>query len=64
MLIARNLATGTVGRVLHLLLGLILTFVFGIASYYLVERSGNRLKDRFEVYRGAGAPSPAGPTHV
>jgi peptidoglycan/LPS O-acetylase OafA/YrhL len=65
MLIARNLATGTVGRALHLLVGLILTFAFGIASYYLVERSGNRLKDRFEVYRGgARAHSPAGPSHV
>jgi peptidoglycan/LPS O-acetylase OafA/YrhL len=62
MLIARNLAPGTVGRALHLLLGLILTFAFGLASYYLVERSGLRLKERFEVYRGgAGARSPARP---
>ena len=58
MLNARNLATGTVGRALHLVVGLILTFAFGLASYYLVERSGLRLKERFEVYRGgSGAPS-------
>ncbi len=64
MLIARNLATGTVGRALHLFVGLILTFAFAIASYYLVERPGLRLKDRFEVDRGgSGARSPAGPSH-
>jgi peptidoglycan/LPS O-acetylase OafA/YrhL len=64
MLIARNLATGKVGRALHLLVGLILTFGFALASYYLVERPGLRLKDRFEVDRGgSGAPSPAGPSH-
>ena len=64
MLIARNLATGTVGRALHLFVGLILTFGFALASYYLIERPGLRLKDRFEVNRSvSGAPSPAGPSH-
>ena len=41
MLFARNLAAGTVGRALHLLVGLILTFGFALASYYLVERSAS-----------------------
>jgi peptidoglycan/LPS O-acetylase OafA/YrhL len=61
MLIARHLASGSVGRAIHLLVGVILTFAFALASYYLVERPGLRLKDRFEVYRGArrGALSPA-----
>ena len=64
MLIARHLATGTVGRALHLFVGLILTFGFVLASYFLVERFGLRLKDRFEVSRGASrAPSTASPTH-
>ena len=64
MLIARNLATGTVGRALHLFVGLLLTFGFALASYYLVERFGLRLKARFEVSRGGSeAPSPAGPSH-
>jgi peptidoglycan/LPS O-acetylase OafA/YrhL len=58
MLIARNLATGTVGRALHLVVGLLFTFAFGLASYYLVERSGLRLKERFEVYRG-GTRAPS-----
>ncbi len=63
MLIARHLATGTVGRAVHLFVGLILTFGFALASYYLVERPGLRLKDRFEVNRaGSTAPSPAGPS--
>jgi len=52
MLVARHLATGTVGRALHLLVGLMLTFACALGSYYLVERPGLRLKDRFEVYRG------------
>jgi peptidoglycan/LPS O-acetylase OafA/YrhL len=65
MLLARHLATGSVGRGLHLLVGVILTFGFALASYYLVERPGLRLKDRFEVYRGGRreAASPAEPSH-
>jgi peptidoglycan/LPS O-acetylase OafA/YrhL len=62
MLVARHLATGTVGRAVHLVVGLILTFGFALASYYLVERPGLRLKDRFEVARGgSGASSLTGP---
>jgi peptidoglycan/LPS O-acetylase OafA/YrhL len=65
MLMARNLAPGTVGRALHLVVGLILTSVFALASYYLVERQGLRLKDRFEVDRGGrGETSPAGQAHA
>jgi peptidoglycan/LPS O-acetylase OafA/YrhL len=62
MLVARHVATGTVGRAAHLLVGLLLTFGFALASYFLVERFGLRLKDRFEVARGGGgAPSLTGP---
>jgi peptidoglycan/LPS O-acetylase OafA/YrhL len=64
MLLARHLASGTFGRALHLFVGVILTFGFALASYYLVERPGLRLKDRFEVYRGRSrAPSPTDRSH-
>ncbi len=62
MLIARHLATGTVGRAAPLVVGRVVTFGFALGSYYLVERPGLRLKDRFEVNRVGGATSPGQPS--
>ena len=51
LLATAHIGHGLFNKVAHATIGLAATFALAIASYYLIEKPGLRLKARFEVAR-------------